>query len=405
MFDPVHDSDAWKRALRRAGFAYLYSRVCIAIGAALVAAELRADANVMDEKFPNAPWADPEYATRVIPKTATGPMLDVLTSWDGVWYLRLVQFGYPHTVFPNVNYDRYDARAAFFPAYPMLVRAVDVVVPGGANVAAVFVNLLLGALVVYLTGLLARELFGVSIGERTMVLVSLFPGSFVLLFAYAEALLLVAAAACLWFLMKRQWLLAGLAAALGTLTRPNGIALVAACAVAALFAIRDRREWRSLIAVVLAPLGFIGFQLWLDARTGERGVWFRVQTEAWGEGTSYGWTAISNTVKALTDPLTSPTKTITAVSLVTMIFMLYMWYKHRLPAIFNAYIAVILLLMLLPRTVTARPRFLFTAFPLLIAAAVWFERDRRDWWPYIVGACSAGLVGLTALYGVRGAIP
>jgi len=61
--------------------------------------------------------------------------------------------------------------------------------------------------------------------------------------------------------------------------------------------------------------------------------------------------------------------------------------------------------MLLPATVTARPRFLYTAFPLLISAAVWFQHDRRDWWPYVIGACSAGLVGLTALYGVLGAIP
>ena len=63
------------------------------------------------------------------------------------------------------------------------------------------------------------------------------------------------------------------------------------------------------------------------------------------------------------------------------------------------------LLMLLPSTVTARPRFIYTAFPMFIAAAVWFERDKRDWWPYVIGACSAGLVGLTALYGVLGAIP
>lgn len=405
MFDPATETAAWKSALRRAGFAYLYSRVCVMIGAALVAAELRADANVVDEKFPNASWADPDYVTSTIPKSATRPMLDVLTSWDGVWYLRLVRLGYPNRVLPDVNYDRYDARAAFFPTYPMLVKAVDRVLPGGANVAAVLINLLLGVVVVYLAGLLARHVFGVNVGERTMILMALFPGSFVLSFAYAEALLLVFAAACLCFLLKHQWVLAGVAAALGTATRPNGLALVAACAVGAFLAIRDRREWRALSAPLLAPAGFIGFQLWLGARTGEAGVWFRVQTEAWGEGTSFGFTAISNSIKALTDPLTSPTKTITAVSLVTMLFLLWFLYKHRLPAVFNAYIAIVLVLMLLPKTVTARPRFLFTAFPLLIAAAVYFERNKRDWWPYIVGACSAGLVALTALYGVRGAIP
>lgn len=404
-FDPDGESTAWRRSLVRAGIAYLYSRVCVLIGAALVAAELRADANVVDEKFPFARFADPDYPNSIIPKNAARPMLDVLTSWDGVWYLRLVRLGYPHYVAPNADYDRYDARAAFFPAYPMLVRAVDRVLPGGAAMAAVVINLLLGAVVVYLIGLLARELFGIKVSERTMVLVSLFPGSFVLSFAYAEALLLVFAAGCLWCLLKRYWVLAGVLAALGTATRPNGVALAAACAVAAFFAIRERREWRALTAPLLAPLGFIGFQLWLDAHTGERRVWFRVQTEAWGEGTSYGLTAINNTLRALADPLTSPTKTITAVSLATMILLLWFWTKQKLPAAFNAYIAVVLLLMVLPKTVTARPRFLFTAFPLLIVAAVWLERDKRDWWPYVVGTCSAGLVGLTALYGVRGAIP
>ena len=42
-----------------------------------------------------------------------------------------------------------------------------------------------------------------------------------------------------------------------------------------------------------------------------------------------------------------------------------------------AYIAVVLALMLLPATVTARPRFLFTAFPLFISAAAWWPRQDR----------------------------
>jgi hypothetical protein len=71
----------------------------------------------------------------------------------------------------------------------------------------------------------------------------------------------------------------------------------------------------------------------------------------------------------------------------------------------SAYIIVVVLLMILPETVTARPRFVFTAFPLFICAGAWFEKDHRDWWPYVLAACAAGLVGLTGLYGVLGAIP
>ncbi|MCY7298889.1 MAG: glycosyltransferase family 39 protein [Ilumatobacteraceae bacterium] len=404
-FDPLTETAAWRSVIRKAGLVYLFSRLCVMIGAAVVAAELRADDNLRTTNFPDATFADPQYVSKVIPTSAVRPMMDVLTSWDGLWYLKIIRSGYPRVVQPNVTYDVSDARAAFFPAYPMLVRLVDKVLPGGDTVAALFTNFALGALAVLLVGLLARELFGVRVAERSMILMALFPGSFVLSFAYTEALLLTLAAGCMWFLFKRQWLLAGILAAAGTATRPNGIALVAACAIASFFAIRDRREWRSLVAPLLAPIGVIGFMLWIDAHTGERGVWFRVQTEAGGEGTSFGLTAIRRTLKAFTHPLTSPTNTITAVSVVTLVLLLWFLYRHRLPSYCNAYVVVVVLLMLLPSTVTARPRFLFTAFPVLIAAAVWFERDKRDWWPYLIGACSAGLVGLTALYGVLGAIP
>jgi hypothetical protein len=64
--------------------------------------------------------------------------------------------------------------------------------------------------------------------------------------------------------------------------------------------------------------------------------------------------------------------------------------------------------MLVPATVTARPRFLFTAFPLLIGAAKWYElRRERDelLLPCTLAACGAGLAALTGLYGVFGAIP
>ena len=404
-FDPLNETAAWRGVVRKAGLVYLFSRLCVMVGAAIVAAELRADDNAVKANFPDAPFADPQYVSKAIPTSAVRPMLDVLTSWDGLWYLRIIRSGYPRSVQPNVTYDVSDARAAFFPAYPMLVRFVDKVLPGGDTTAALFTNFVLGAIAVLLVGVLARELFGIRVAERSMILMALFPGSFVLSFAYTEALLLALAAGCMWCLLKRQWALAGVLAAIGTATRPNGIALIAACAIASFFAIRDRREWRSLVAPLLAPIGFIGFMLWIDAHTGERGVWFRVQTEAWGEGTSFGLTAVRRTLKAFTHPLTSPTNTITAVCVVTMVLLLWFLHKHRLPSYCNAYVAVVLLLMLLPSTVTARPRFLFTAFPLLIAAAVWFERDKRDWWPYVIGACSAGLVGLTALYGVLGAIP
>lgn len=403
-------TSAWRDILLRTGLVYLFSRVCVMVGAGIVAAELRADVNRATAEFPNTPIIDPDYAGKVIPKSGMRLILDVLMSWDGLWYQRIIERGYPHHVRPNVTYEVADARAAFFPAYPGLVRIVDRVMPGGSTVAALGVNFILGAVAVLLTGLLARELFDERIARRTMYLMCLFPGAFVLSFAYTEALLICAAAGCLLALVKRQWVLAGVLAALGTATRPNGIALIAACAVAGYLAIRNDREWRALVAVALAPVGFVAFQLWLWHHTGERTVWFRVQTEAWGEGASFGYTALRRSVLAFVHPLSSPTNTITALSVLATVVLLWFLWQHRLPPAVTAYVVVVLALMLLPATVTARPRFLYTAFPLLISAGVWFERRDRtnpdsDAWPLSLAACSAGLVGLVGLFGVFGAIP
>ncbi|MDG1786215.1 MAG: glycosyltransferase family 39 protein, partial [Ilumatobacter sp.] len=309
-----------------------------------------------------------------------------------------------------------EARAAFFPVYPWLVRVVDFVLPGGDTFAALLTNFLLGAVSVVLVGVLARRLFSVAVAARSMTLYAVFPGSYVLSFAYAEATFIVLAALCLLFLVEERWLLAGLAAAVGTGTRPNGVALVAACAVAALLAIRRRRDWAALVSLALAPLGFVGFQLYVDAQTGERGAWFRVQREAWSEGTSFGATAVVNTFRFVTSPLSSPADALTALTLIAMFAMLWCLWKRHLPLPLVAFVAVVIALMLIPETVTARPRFLFTAFPLFIAVGAWWpepdsdpDHHRASWdrsgWDVVLILGGAGLATLTGLYGVFGAIP
>ncbi len=399
---------AWRIALRHAGVAYLVSRLCVIAGAAFVGAELRADDNKLREQLI---WGyltrpDPHARSAILPRSASSMILDVLTSWDGIWYMRIIRRGYPEFVPKAITYDDPEARVAFFPAYPSLIRFVDRFLPGGDTFAALFVNLALGAIFVLLVGLLARHWFGDRVARNAMVLVALFPGSFVLSFAYSEALLLALAAGCLLALVREKWVVAGVLAALGTATRPNGVALVFACLVAAIIAFRSRRRITPFIAPAVAPIGFVAFQYWIDHHTGESRVWFRVQGEAWKEGASFGLTALRNTLEAFTKPLQSPTDLITAVSFVCTLLLVWIAWRRRLPLIAAAYSAVIVALMLLPATVTARPRFLFTAFPLLITAAVWLDEPRRrEWWPYVLATCGAGLVALTGLYGVYGAIP
>ena len=147
--------DAWRFTLRKVGLVYLLSRLCVAVGAAIVAAELRADENKRLADFPFSLYADPHYVGKPIPRSAVRPMLDVLTSWDGVWYMRIVRNGYPTSVRPNVTYFVEDARAAFSPTYPMLVRFMDRILPGSDTLAALFTNFVLGAVAyffVYMNG-------------------------------------------------------------------------------------------------------------------------------------------------------------------------------------------------------------------------------------------------------------
>ncbi|MEZ5221431.1 MAG: glycosyltransferase family 39 protein [Ilumatobacteraceae bacterium] len=387
---PTHtEQSPWPSYLRRAGIAYLASRLCVIAGAAIVAAQQVAEAN--RDGLPR-------------PKNAVGLIVQVLTSWDGAWYYRIIRDWYPTSIPPDVTYDDMEARAAFFPTFPMVVRAADAVLPGGDVFAGVFVNFVLGAVAIWLIGLLTRDLFGERIAYRAMVLMAFFPGSVALSLTYSEATLITVAAACLLMLHRKQWLAAGVLAAIGSGTRPNGVGLVAACVVAAFLAVRHDREWKSLIAPALAPIGFVAFQLYLLDRTGEF-AWFRVQREAWDEGTSFGLTAIRNTLEAFTHPLSSPTDTITAVSVLAMVALLVVLWKRPLPWPMVAFTLVVLALMILPATVTARPRFLFTAFPLFISAAAWWPEHHEEGWGLTIAMSAAGIVALTGLYGVLGAIP
>ncbi|NDF32922.1 MAG: hypothetical protein EB147_11965, partial [Acidimicrobiia bacterium] len=324
----------WISSVRSAAMAFVLSRIMVLVGAAIVAAELRADENKARSQivFGLTGKVDPHSRTLVLPRSAGKMILDVLTSWDGLWYMRIVRYGYPTFVPAGITYEEPQARLAFFPSYPYGVRWLDRVLPGGDTFAALFLNLILGAAFIVLVGLLTRAWFGVRHARTAMILCAIFPGSFVLSFAYSEALLLTLAAVTLLALHHERWLLAGIAAALATATRPNGIAVVFACVVAAIIVARRDRSLRPLIAPVLAPIGFIGYQLWIDAHADESRVWFRVQGEAWKEGASFGLTAIRRTLETFTQPLTSPTDMITAASFVCTIVLLYVaWRRQRLP--------------------------------------------------------------------------
>lgn len=378
-----------RESLRRAAVVFVVSRLfVVAAGAVSVAA-----------------WAVMDRNMKRVPSPGLDGLVEFFAIWDGHWYMEVARHGYPRVIQADVTYLVPDARAAFFPLFPRIVHYLDNVVPGGPIWVGVILNLLLGALFVYLVGCLAGRYWSPRVAERSMILVSLFPGSFVLGWTYSEALLLVLAAGTLLAVGDRRWILAGALALLAGLTRPNATAVMVACLVASLMALRERREWRSLWAPALAPLGFLGFMVFLAWHTGERLPWFRVQREAWDEGTSFGYRALLDVFEFVVSPFSSPTNMLTAVTIGLVGGLLVISRRKRLPAFVDAYSYTVLFMMLLPATVTARPRFLFTAFPLLISWAAELEDRSEETWFVTALVLGGSLVAVTALYGVRGAIP
>lgn len=207
-------------------------------------------------------------------------LLNALTSgWDGKWYQLIAQHGYPSHI---VN-EGHGSRWAFFPGWPLIIRAtVDVTHLSYAQ-ATLFLSFALGLTSAIAVWLAVREVFGQVIADRAVLLYVFFPASFVLSLGYSEGLFITACGFCLFALSRRYWVTAALAAVVGGLTREFGVVLIACVVVASGHAVLQTRKARPLAAVVVAPLGLA---LWLGYSLSTVGTPFAfVQAERfWGNG-------------------------------------------------------------------------------------------------------------------------
>jgi hypothetical protein len=285
------------------------------------------------------------------------------STWDGGWYLLVASGGYPDAV-PDAG----GSALAFFPLYPLLVRAVDalpLLTPIGAAVLVSTIASLGAAVVIWVLG---ARLLGTEVADRAVTLFAFFPGSFVLSMVYAEGVMLLLSAGCLWALVQRRWLVAGVLAALATASRPNAVAVIGACGWAALTAIRTRGEWRALVAPALAPLGIVTFFGYLWARTGEATAWFSAQRVGWEERVS-PLAVVDDLRQAAREPLVDVNNTVVVVGAVLAVVGLVLLVRARVPGEVVVFAAIVLSLALVSETLGPRPRFLLTAFPVFYGVA------------------------------------
>lgn len=337
------------------------------------------------------------------PATRPHTVSQVLSTWDGHWYLELARHGYPHAVPPGDFAAGTGAAAqnglAFFPLYPMLLRVVHVVSPFALDVDAVLLSLAIGLAATLAVWALVRDRVGNERASRAAMLFCGFPGAFVLSFAYSEGTMLLAAALCLLALRRQRWVWAGLAAAAAGAARASGLVLVPVSAWVALSAFRRRpRDFRPLAAPLLAPAGVIAFFGFLQVRTGSWSTWFTAERRGWGHHLDWGHALGKNLGSFTLHPLANVDVAIIGVSTIAAIFGLVALRMARYPTPEVLYSIGMLLLCAIAPDLQVRPRFLYGAFPLVTAIGEW---TRPRWFPSVL-ALSMGMMGaLTVLYGLR----
>lgn len=180
---------------------------------------------------------------------------DILGSWDSVWYERIATSGYPIPLpaDPETGLLTYSAWA-FYPAFPMLVRAL-MWTGMPFLVAAVALNVVVGALAVLLVWRclhFALHAAPQPARERLALVAAalwcLYPATGILLMPYTEALAALLIAASLLLLMQRRYLMVAVVAIALGFTRAAAPAI--ACAVLAHLVLR----WREDRAAGVSPL-------------------------------------------------------------------------------------------------------------------------------------------------------
>jgi hypothetical protein len=227
----ARDRTAWQEALGDAWRALWTSRVVVwAAGLLAVAAFGLHDAN--------ADAFDPSGATR--PFGAIGDaLLAPAARWDSVWFLAIADGGYD------------GQRAAFFPLYPVLLKAT------GGVVGGVVVSLACAVIGLALLRRLVALDFGDDVARLCVALVAWFPAATFLSAVYSESLFLAVSVGAVYAARTGRWELAGAAGALATATRSAGLVLLVPLAV--LWWRGADRRVRDVLWLALVPAGLAVF--------------------------------------------------------------------------------------------------------------------------------------------------
>ncbi|KQO62157.1 mannosyltransferase family protein [Curtobacterium sp. Leaf261] len=240
------------------------------------------------------------------------PRSALLAHWDSAHFTTIAERGY----FPAAIAD--PGLPAFFPGYPMLVRALATVIGPGDVVAAIPLALEIVAAVgaVVAGTILWRSAAGTAVaadagraarrrspgdqaGLAATTLLFLGPYALFLHASYSESTFLAFAVGAWHAARTRHWLTAGLLCAGAGLVRANGMFLLAALVV--VYVLSRRRDGLRVLApglpaVLVGACGTVAYFVYLWAETGRVDAWSHAQTVGWGRALSAPLAALRESV-------------------------------------------------------------------------------------------------------------
>ncbi|MBX6343152.1 MAG: hypothetical protein IRY97_11885, partial [Thermomicrobiaceae bacterium] len=184
-----------------------------------------------------------------------------LANWDGVWYTGIAEHGYQYR----------QAQAAFWPLYPLLIRAGHTLT--GLSYATVGVLVSNGAFLAALVLFhrLARLEWGRRVADRAVWLLALAPMAFFFSTAYTESLFLLLTVGAFYAARTDRWQWAGACGFLAALTRNVGGLLLLPLAIMLIqrYGWSPRRWWSRALPLAMIPVAPLFFFAHLDRVWGD----------------------------------------------------------------------------------------------------------------------------------------
>lgn len=218
----------------------------------------------------------------------THPYLNMLSRWDATWYIEIARSGYHYQPGTPSN-------AAFFPLYPLLIRAAHALLFLPENdywwllTGIILSNIALLVALGYFRSLLTID-FPEETVSRAIIYLLIFPTTFFFSSVYSESLFLALSVAAFYYARKNRWVTACILTALATLTRSQGIILLLPLSIEYL-AQRNfsaqRVRWNAT-AFAFVPTALFAFVLFLKLNFGSWTIIFNLQ-DAWGRRLMCPW--------------------------------------------------------------------------------------------------------------------